>query len=68
MSGQITTLLDGPKPSATHTPPRMFAPAPESHRRRDPESPWCTCGHLREACASDEVRMIWARLLDPSGR
>ena len=68
MSGQNAQLLDGLKPPVTHTTPRPIAYAPDSHGRTGPDSPWCRCGHVREACVSDEVRMIWAGLLDLSGR
>jgi len=59
MSGRIAPLLDGWRPSAPHTPPRLPRAAPETHGRAGPDSPWCRCGRPREACVSDEVRILW---------
>ena len=67
MSGQITPLLDDFRPPASHIPPHVPAPAPDTHGRAGPDSPWCLCGHPREACVSEEVRILWAGLLDRSG-
>ncbi len=68
MSGQNVSLVDGTNPPASHTPPRHGEREPQSHGRAGPESPWCLCGHSREACVSDEVRILWRHLLDPKGQ
>ncbi|GAB2573258.1 hypothetical protein Aab01nite_19730 [Paractinoplanes abujensis] len=68
MSGPTTPLADGLLPSASHRLPRGPGMVLETHGRVDPDSPWCKCGHLREACVSDEVRTLWADLLHPTGQ
>ena len=66
MSGQIAPSVDGLLPSVSHTPPPH--PASDTHGRAGPDSPWCRCGRPREACVSDEVRILWATLLDREGQ
>lgn len=61
MSGAVN--LTGPHPLANRGEAE-----PHSHGRSGPDSPWCRCGHLREACVSDEVRNLWHHLLDPSSQ
>ncbi len=68
MSGQNVTLVDGWTPPASHTPPRPEHAEPQTHGRVAPDSPWCRCGHLREGCVSDEVRILWHGILDPAGQ
>jgi hypothetical protein len=61
MSGRIAPLLDEIRLPAPHSVPRPVLPAPQTHGRTGPDSPWCRCGRTRESCVSDEVRNLWAR-------
>ncbi len=68
MSGRITPVADGLLPSASHRLPRGPVPVLNTHGRVSSDSPYCRCGRPREACVSDQVRMLWMHLLDLEGQ
>ncbi len=68
MSGRNVSLVDETSSPTPHTYASEKTVNPQTHGLAGPDSPWCRCGRLREACVSDEVRSLWPRLLDPAGR